>query len=161
MLQCNTSFKALGCCNPALLLGPGVLLSPRTHRRASFFLSFFPALKQKGAKKKRAQKKKGAKNRPSYKKGCARSSNPSGAAILATGTSSDYSHCSMKPKATSIMHNSTRQNVSSPSHKTPRIELKVGPERISASHTAAGSQNRSLNNYEYRSSIQYYSHVRC
>ena len=70
MLQCNTSFKALGCCNPALLLGPGVLLSPRTHRRASFFLSFFPALKQKGAKKKRAPKKKkrAPKNRPSETK---------------------------------------------------------------------------------------------
>ena len=56
MLQCNTSFKALGCCNPALLLGLGVLLSPRTHRRASFFLSF---AKTEGRPKKKGAKKKG------------------------------------------------------------------------------------------------------
>ena len=58
-------FKALGCCNPALLLGPGVLLSPRTHRRASFFLS---CAKTEGRQKKsgRQKKKRAPKNRPSF-----------------------------------------------------------------------------------------------
>ena len=54
MLQPSTPFGARG---PAL--------SP--HASPRFFLSFFPALKQKGAKKKRARekKKKAPKNRPS------------------------------------------------------------------------------------------------
>ena len=71
----QNSFKAVECCNAILLLrlqgvatqhsfwGLGSCSLPvRIAALLSFFLSFFPALKQKGAKKKkgRQKKKKGA-----------------------------------------------------------------------------------------------------
>ena len=58
VLQPNTPFRAWGVAT--LLLGLGVLLSPRMHRRASFFLSFFlSCAKTEGRQKKKRRRKIG------------------------------------------------------------------------------------------------------